>query len=382
MAETIVSKSYKIATDSSGNNWDKVSMWKVADDVDVNYVDLTDINMNFPTVVGGITINKINNNTISLVGIKTNDAGIPISNIDNLKSNTQYKISVSDNIIQYNGNIYVNAFKNNTYIKTLITTNTNGIFTYDNSLYDYVRVGINIPKDSSINANISYSLSEGTSLQSTVGNIKGIANNLTTTEEGYALDARQGAALAAMFGGLTFGLGIPEGGEEAVWGYTTPDGTFVSFGGEVMTVKQFTQLLMDLGMFYYSTTSGDRIAFMNKGRWSQRTSSTPALIGIGGLEGNNAIITTSEEGLNNTNSGAYGNWLTYKGTAVTPNGHTVYWGCGGGDSGEKVPWVLTHNGVESSIYRGIYLVTILNGNDNHTPTQVALALADILLFDD
>lgn len=109
MAETIVSKSYKIATDSSGNNWDKVSMWKVADDV------------------------KRSDNT--------------------------------------------------------------------------------------------------TSLQSTVGNIKGIANNLTTTEEGYVLDARQGAVLAAMFGGLTFGLGIPEEGEEEVWGYTTPEGTFVPFGG-------------------------------------------------------------------------------------------------------------------------------------------------------
>lgn len=107
MAETIVSKSYRIATDSSGN-FDKISMWKKADDV------------------------KVSDNT--------------------------------------------------------------------------------------------------TSLELTIGSINGIANNLTTTEAGYALDARQGAVLAAMFGGLTFGLGIPEGETEEVWGYTTPDGVFVAFG--------------------------------------------------------------------------------------------------------------------------------------------------------
>lgn len=71
----------------------------------------------------------------------------------------------------------------------------------------------------------------GQTLQSTVGNIAGLSNNLVTTAGNYALDATQGKALNDKLGGLQF---VEQDGS---WGFIPPDGEFQAFTGGGLVQK-------------------------------------------------------------------------------------------------------------------------------------------------
>lgn len=226
MPENIASKSYRVLTDPSTNTWDRVSFWKKASDVKTNVVSINTL----PQSGGGVRIERVDDQTMHVFGKATEaiEFGLNWNIYNNL---VHWKWYAFYSGIPSPCRVGINYFKNGNYVTTLgVTSDGNGFsFQFNPDAGDQLILLVHLEPgqgdfDFAIWGNDEYQQDIfNRSLQSTVGNIKGIANSVSITEPGYILDAAAGKWLNDRLGGLTFGWG-----GTGQWGYWA-NGVFTPF---------------------------------------------------------------------------------------------------------------------------------------------------------